>query len=329
MARKGEEDKDSVDIADDPYKKTNLHKEKKKFEKESKDYPVLGEDNESFIVDTKQPNLLSRLAPGQKFKKKVFSAFQPIKALEENILPFKKKESDVDSSVPETTGSKEDDKFFMQGEDEAPDDDDFILDGFEGVYKRDGFDWRKIAKAASKVGYLLLAIILIFMLGFFASKVLDTDQGGPCPYECCVDDADYEDKLCPGLSECEDGECIKPACPEDFECCPGTLYEERPCEDEYSYCSQDFECLKKQCPYECCTASSGYIEKDCVNGGNCINNECYLDPCPHECCIDELDHDDKSCTQGEVCRDNECIPRYIDITQKIVSYFSLLLNLII
>ncbi len=319
MRRKGKKSRDDVeDIGDDPYSKERDIKEKKKFEDESKDYPVLGEDDDRFIVDTGKKKLFSGIKrPG----KKIFSDFHPLEAIE-NHLPFRRSDKRSDKAreaAPEEEPElKPEKKFFMDGEDDTLQDDEFIVEGLDGVYSRDERDWGKIRSISLKVLGVTLAALFIFSLGFFFSLLFAPGVGGPCPYECCVDEDAYEDRLCPGLSECISNECVKPDCPEDFECCPGVLYEEKPCDDENHECSRDFQCVRKECPYECCTGADGYRERECANEGVCINNRCYLDPCPYECCVDEIEYDDKFCDRGKVCRDNECIPSYVDIMSRIL-----------
>ncbi len=317
--------REKEEIDDDPYRNEKDAKDKDALERELKDFPILGEESESFIIDTKRPGLFSRL-PSFGSPKRFFSKLRPLKTMEEKILPFKKSEEEAETpsgdDKPET-----DEKFFMEDVDDT--DDDFILDGFEGVYERSSFDISKIRTHAFKIALVLLSVFIVFFLGFLVARIVSSEPSGPCPYECCVDHDDYEDSLCPGLADCVDGQCVKPECPSDFECCPGILYEERPCKDDYHYCDQNHECVRKECPYECCTASDGYREKKCANEGNCVNNKCYLEPCPYECCIDEIDYDDRECPQGKICMDNECTPRYIEIPRRILRYFLALLNLMI
>ena len=326
MPWKKKKDDDFIEIDEDPYKKKRDKKEKEIFEKENSDYPVLGDDKDSFIVDTKKQSLFSKISVPS--RKKIFSKFNPIEAIENKVLPFKKNTKDsVDES--EIVEDKEE-KFFMAPEDEETQEDDgFILDDFEGVYTRNHRDWKKIKTFLMKAGIILLFSLIIFGFGFLTSRLITTDESGPCPYECCFEEDNFEDRLCPGLSNCIDNVCVKPNCPDDFECCPGTIYAELPCEDPYKTCDSHFVCVQKECPYECCTASDGYKIKECINDGNCINNICYLDPCPYECCIDEIDYNNKKCESGKVCVDNDCVPNSFYILIKIIDYFRLVSRLII
>ncbi len=52
-----------------------------------------------------------------------------------------------------------------------------------------------------------------------------------CWKECCAGDPAYEDKACPGIMECISNACQKPACPDNFLCCPAddSTYRQKDC----------------------------------------------------------------------------------------------------
>ncbi|MFW5852736.1 MAG: hypothetical protein ACOCUR_01790, partial [Nanoarchaeota archaeon] len=265
-------DEDMIDVKDIS---AESKKEKEEFEKELKHYPVLGDDNSAIASEN---NTISSLF------RKFFLFF------EHKFKMFTSLFYHVGNRDRHKQLSKELDKKKIN------DNNDFILEGFEGVYYSDS---KRITKKKLILfsGVALAVILLGFLMVLavqYVVELADSQTSGPCPYECCVD-TEYEDKLCPGLAKCEGTACVLPQCPEHYECCSGNLYKEKSCDEDYLTCSINFECVKKECPYECCTESDGYLPKDCVNDGNCINNKCHLEPCPHECCIDEIEYDDKEC----------------------------------
>ena len=274
-------------------------KEKSILEKELKDYPVLGEDNS--IFETKKMFFVKRLFFAitdflSNFKpKKLFSKLNKKKANDEK--PIK--------------------------------DDKFILEGFEGVYYNDAprqISKKKLLKLASIIlGSVFVLILLSFSTQFVINSLSSRDITD-CPYECCVNDQ-YPNKMCPGFATCQNNVCVLPQCPDHYECCSGFLYEEKMCKDEYHQCS-DFICVQKECPYECCTRNDNYLEKACVNDGNCINNKCFLEPCPHECCVDEIDYDDKYCADTSICVDNVCKSKLIESLKKLFNSFTFGLKII-
>ena len=97
-----------------------------------------------------------------------------------------------------------------------------------------------------------------------------------CPYECCVNNADYSDKSCSSGYSCINQECIK---------------------------------QKQICPFDCCISELDYFDKSCSSGYSCINHECIKQKaiCPFDCCVSESDYMDKSCSIGYRCVNHKCI----------------------
>lgn len=298
---------DDIDFEQDISKSSE--KEKKEFEKEIKDYPVLGEDKSIFemqkkgifrIIISNFVDILSRLSPLNLIRK---------------IKSFREKEDSNDTDDKDDGSPKKDNEF--------------ILEGFEGVYYNSS---KKISKKQIlnytyiAIGVIFFALIL-FLAGKFIVSTVSGDQIGECPFDCCINDS-YEDKLCPGFATCQNNICVLPDCPEHYECCPQDLYNAKLCQNEYYECSSDFECVQKECPYECCTINDPYREKDCLNNGNCINNKCFFEPCPYECCIDDIGYDDKLCSETQLCIDNICKSRILERMRGIISVFITTLRII-
>lgn len=288
---KKEEDSDLLDSKDID-DALESEKDQKDFEKEIKDYPVLGEDKSIFEMTRKKRfnNFLGSLFS-------FFSYLNPLIFFEmlKNLVTKRKKED--------------------KGKDE-----EFILEGFEGVYYSES---KKISKQnlMAYLGFFLIGLFLVtifFFAGQFLIGVFSSYDQDVCPFDCCINST-FPDKLCPGFATCQNNRCILPECPEHYECCRGYLYNEKVCENEFFECSIDFKCVQKECPYACCTRNDPYKEKECLNGGNCINNECFLNPCPYECCVDEIDYDNKLCDDSHICVDNSCKSKFIEIVKSVFS----------
>ena len=273
-------------------------KEKKEFEKEIKDYPVLGEDKSIFemrkkglfhVIGSRLSDVVSKLSP-----------------------------SNIIYNVKKTIKKGKDDE--GETEEHPKKDDEFILEGFEGVYYNSSktISKKQILNYAYIVVGVILFSLILFLAGKFIVSTFSNNDGVECPFECCINDS-YEDKLCPGFATCQSNVCVLPDCPEHYECCPQDLYNAKPCPNEYYECSPDFECVQKDCPFECCTTNDPYREKDCLDGGNCINNKCFFEPCPYECCIDDIGYDDKPCSETQLCVDNVCRSRLLERIKGFVS----------
>ncbi len=317
MPKKDDSD-DYIDI--DPEKIKDSKKDKEDFEKESKDFPVLGSDDDQFIVETSSPGLFSRISSGSIFKKgNPFKRLNLGKKVKDKVKETFREEKPKES-IPKKKESSDNEKFFMSGDSEEPDENEFIIDGFEGIYDRERtYDLKRFYRIAFISLIVLLLVSGIFAVGFVVARnIVTTDQ--ECPFQCCDEEDEYEERLCPGLSECVENECVKPECPSDYECCPGELYQQEECDSDYEECNEDYECVQKECPYACCTDSDGFQNKECANEGNCINNECVLDSCPYSCCKDELEYEDRECDSGNVCRENECVPIYVDVIQRAFNF---------
>jgi hypothetical protein len=290
-------DDENVDIDLEDINKNNSDKEE--FEKETGDLPVLGQDNDTFILEKKKKGFFSFL------------------------------HNDRDAKVTLKTEDivKDDD---LQEKHETNKKDEFILENFEGVYYNEST--RITKKKLLLYGTIALAILVgigfLTGVGWLISSYLATLQVGPCPYECCTDST-YDDKLCPGFATCEGNSCVKEACPEGFECCSGTLYQPKSCENPLLICNEGFMCEKAPCPYACCTGGDDYAAKECANGGNCVNNECFLEACPYECCIDELDYDNKTCAENEVCIENSCKLKLVENTKNFFGFIFAMYDTII
>lgn len=52
-----------------------------------------------------------------------------------------------------------------------------------------------------------------------------------CWKECCIGLPNFEEKQCPEPMECIDSTCVKPACPDNFQCCAAddSRYREKKC----------------------------------------------------------------------------------------------------
>lgn len=69
-----------------------------------------------------------------------------------------------------------------------------------------------------------------------------------CPFDCCVDETGFADKLCPADQVCSLHSCITPIEP---------------------------------CPFECCEGMPQYQNKACIGEGEyCVSNACVFEPTP-------------------------------------------------
>lgn len=301
-----EEESDDVDIDLENIDKNNS--DKVEFEKETKNYPVLGQDNNQFILEKKN--------------KGFFSFFKHDK---EKKVDFKTE--DIVKEEPKHEEPKND-KFFITEEPKKTD--EFILENFEGVYYNDSQRFTK--KKVMFYGAITLAVIvgILFLagIGLLIASYISSLQVGPCPYECCLNST-YDDKFCSGYATCEDNSCVKQECPDNYQCCSGSIYQKKDCEDTTLVCDSTFTCVKDDCPYACCTEIDNYAPKECANGGNCVNNNCFLQPCPDECCIDEIDYDDKFCNANEVCVENSCKLKLVENTKNFFNFIFTLYDTII
>ena len=299
-----EKEKDRVNLDMENINKNNDHEE---FIRMKKDYPVLGEDtNDEIFKKHKKKSLF----------KKIISNLFPKKSPSFHNIEHTPQKASNDAQEEEATSKKN----------------DFILEGFEGVYYNDSEKFFTPQKL-KMYGIIIFGIILIvsglFLFTHWIDSVVSSQQVGPCPYECCINST-YDDLLCPGFAECQNNRCVLESCPETYECCNGILYETKSCDQPNLRCSENFECVKRSCPYECCTPNDDYAQKECANGGNCVNNECYLSPCPYECCVDEVFYNDKVCEDNNyVCVENECRWEPLEKLKGFVYFIAQLYNLIL
>ncbi len=290
---------DDLEIDSDISKSSE--KDKKEFEREVKDYPILGEDDSIFdmrrkgffnLVKSKVSDVFVLISPSNLFSK---------------IKDASSKNRSKDAKDSDGMNSKKDDEF--------------ILEGFEGVYYN---STKKLSrKQLLNYASLVVGIIFFALTLFFAGKFVITSfspSTSECPFECCIDTS-FDDKLCPGFATCQNNICVLPDCPDHYECCLQDLYNEKLCPDDYLVCNLDFECVQKDCPHECCTTSDPFKPKDCLDDGNCINNQCFFEPCPYQCCVDDIGFDDKLCSETQVCVDNVCRSRLLERARNLVSIF--------
>lgn len=312
-------------------------KQSSEFIRKKSDFVVLGDDKKEssdFILKEEKPTL-----------KKLVSLFNPKKKHKPDHYNDGAKHEESINEVSEdfitTTADVKSKKFFItRSEDEESDSesnpepnkdksDDFIIEGYEGVY----YSTTRLSKAKMvRYGYIAVSVVIGVLLLFFLFNILNSilfpPLDGPCPYGCCVG-MTYEDKLCPGYSVCEANKCVIEACPSDYECCSGTFYQERRCDESTDTCNSNFVCEKKECPYECCTEKDVYSEKTCADDSNCINNRCYLQPCPFECCEDEANYNDKSCSTNYVCAENSCELGVVYDAKKFAGFVKNVVDLVI
>ncbi len=293
-------------------------KESEEFIRMREDYPIISKRDKDVIA--------------LKEEKKKFRFSNLIK----KIKSFSRKNSSVEDEFiaelePEPVKEPKNEKFFITPTEDSKQkgEETFILDDFEGVYTSKRFISERSLKSFLRIGSaVILTGVILFALSFLFWRLVFPIETGECPYQCCINSS-FEDKLCPGYSECENNVCVLEACPADYECCNGVFYEEKDCINPNERCTSDFTCEKKECPYECCTQRDDFQEKLCDNGGNCINNICYRQPCPYECCEDDVLYNDKSCGVNNVCVDYHCQSQVLHDTSKIFGFIKTIVKFIL
>lgn len=89
---------------------------------------------------------------------------------------------------------------------------------------------------------IVLGFVIANPTGFIPlvnpNTITTITQKQSCPFECCVNDPNYETRVCQGNYQCINNKCVKINCP--YECCP---------EGEYSAksCQQYYECQNNKC----------------------------------------------------------------------------------
>jgi len=131
-----------------------------------------------------------------------------------------------------------------------------------------------------------------------------------CPYQCCYNEPQYNDKSCAAGYSCANHVCTSTqvACP--FSCCVDeSAYTDK-------YCSAGEQCafhtcqpVTVACPYQCCVGDGVYIDKYCQAGSTCTYHECVPDlvSCPYECCVSDAGFISKKCGSGYTCESHECV----------------------
>lgn len=294
-------------------------KESEEFIRMREDYPIISKRDKDVIALTEE--------------KKKFGFFSDVLKQVKSFIPKKKEELEfITEQEPVLTEEPKNEKFFITPTEETTNNnakDEFILDDFEGVYTSKLLISGKSLKSFLRIGSaVILTGVILFALSFLFWRLVFPIETGECPYACCVNST-FEDKLCPGYSECVDNSCVLDSCPDEYTCCSGVFFEEKRCAESTDRCTADFTCEKKDCPYECCTERDAFQVKFCENDGNCINNKCYQQPCPFECCDDEVLYNDKSCGVNKVCVTNECQSRVVHDTSKVFGFIKTIIEFIL
>lgn len=84
------------------------------------------------------------------------------------------------------------------------------------------------------VGVISLAVVSI--TGRFIQ--ISPQQKESCPFECCINEPNYQDRVCQGNYQCVNRKCVKTSCP--YECCPEGEFGAKPC-------PTDYECQNNKC----------------------------------------------------------------------------------
>ncbi|MBN2567325.1 hypothetical protein JXB02_04545 [Candidatus Woesearchaeota archaeon] len=67
----------------------------------------------------------------------------------------------------------------------------------------------------------------------------------------------------------------------------------------------------EDCPFECCSAGHGYVEKPCSKGLTCYEFVCQKPKCPFECCTDPQ-YRAKTCEDDYLCVGGDCLQKDTD-----------------
>ena len=108
---------------------------------------------------------------------------------------------------------------------------------------------KEVVTIPKKYIIIIVIVLVIIVVGTISyligsqkpkitGEVIGTGQKQSCPYECCVNDQNYENRVCQGNYKCVNNKCVKTNCP--YECC---------LEGEYSakLCETDYECKNNKC----------------------------------------------------------------------------------
>ena len=99
-----------------------------------------------------------------------------------------------------------------------------------------------IPKKYLVIGIIVVVAIVGIIIGQWTAKIIETkpvSQKQSCPFECCVNDPNYDNRVCQGSNyQCINNKCMKTNCP--YECC---------LESEFSAksCPTDYECQNNKC----------------------------------------------------------------------------------
>ncbi len=129
--------------------------------------------------------------------------------------------------------------------------------------------------------YLIMLILLIISFFMLGCKTTGYSILKPsCPYACCVEDLDYNVKVCADSSaNCVNNQCVKcgnglvesgencRTCPADVQC------------KQNQACSDQGECIGLGTDINC-----RFINDRCEYYESCINFERVKKACPYECC---------------------------------------------
>ncbi len=112
-------------------------------------------------------------------------------------------------------------------------------------------DYVKIPKNYIFVGIIIVTVTLlgIFIGPRMTGKNVDVASAQEirqpiqakqvCQFECCIDEPNYENRLCQGTNyQCINNRCVKASCP--YECCPDGEYAAKSC-------LIDYECHSSKC----------------------------------------------------------------------------------
>lgn len=97
------------------------------------------------------------------------------------------------------------------------------------------------------IGVIVLVIIAVGVVSYLIGSqntqitggIIGAGQKQSCPFECCINDKNYENRICQGSNyQCINNKCVKTNCP--YECC---------IEGEYSVktCPTDYDCQNNKC----------------------------------------------------------------------------------
>ncbi|MFH1248524.1 MAG: hypothetical protein V1660_00035 [archaeon] len=106
----------------------------------------------------------------------------------------------------------------------------------------------RIPKKYITIGVIFLAIITVGVISYLIGSqknsitggIIGVDQKQSCPFECCINDLAYQNKICQGSNyQCSNNKCVKTNCP--YECCIEGEYSTKVCQTDYD--CQDDKCV--------------------------------------------------------------------------------------